>query len=767
MKSSTIFSRAMLTVGVLCVSYSALGAVTGVTVDDYEARSFTSSQGDTIQYRLFVPRDYDADKNYPLVLFHHGAGGSGNDNRRQFEGPLPREWAGPERQAKNPCFIVAPQIPRRRSSEGEHRFPRVEVMRNHSKTIHEIIDHLEKEFSIDTSREYVTGLSMGGECTWVSIIERPERFAAAVPICAGDKFIGMEPAEMGRKFADFPLWLFHGDADDVISVDISRRLVKALRDAGGNPKYTEYPGVDHGSWELAYREPELIEWMFAQSRPATPPAGIPDASKALFDMDEIRDASTLAVEVIKDWHVVEGNPSTRQKCVTIRVGDAWEGQEYRVPLRMIVPADRKATGFHQTTDYEQPEELKNDAPIRGLDADLIAGGVGLVQTSIGGEPRDFSEGLSRRFIETLNPHYAVQYWAWPATIMRAVTAAYAEKDHFEKGKVATSGGSKHGSSPAVSLISDERITALFSEVGTISDSPIRLCDRKAWDALEAHNKSFFEKVERGEIRLEREREFFTGFIGGTFGSNYNYKALEAGHSWDDIRKLALEMADYIFVTRNMDQLTERGVEMLFHPTTHDFNSYSILQAAQNFPKIPVFYDANGGHGQELHHAAQEHDNLEAFILGHFFDDVEPMLKPPSVNSELTDGKLIVNVCFEDGQKAESGRIWWLYDRGPEASAAFLWQRIGKDDWSDMKFDEEKKVWTAEIRLDKNAKSHIDFFSNHRKTISYKNKELKTYISCPYTRVVLENSHEKTTSLNEVTGVTVDDYEARVFTIKSN
>ncbi len=245
----------------LFVTGSVLGAVTGVTVDDYEARSFTSSQGDTIQYRLFVPRDYDADKNYPLVLFHHGGGGSGNDNRRQFEGPLPREWAGPERQAENPCFIVAPQIPRDR----ENRFPRTVVMRNHSKTIHEILDHLEKEFSIDTSREYVTGLSMGGECTWVSIIERPGRFAAAVPICAGDKFIGMEPAEMGRKFAQFPLWLFHGDADDVISVEVSRTLVKALRDAGGNPKYTEYPGVDHGSWELAYRDPELIEWMFARS----------------------------------------------------------------------------------------------------------------------------------------------------------------------------------------------------------------------------------------------------------------------------------------------------------------------------------------------------------------------------------------------------------------------------------------------------------------------------------------------------------------------
>jgi len=284
MESSLIYSGIMLIVGALCVSGcvsdSFVNEVTEVTVDDYEARSFTSSEGDTIQYRLFVPRSYDPGTKYPLVLFHHGAGGSGNDNRRQFEGPLPKEWAGPERQAKNPCFIVAPQIPRRRSADGDEQRPRTVVMRTHIQTIHEILDSLEKEFSIDTSREYVTGLSMGGECTWMSIIERPDRFAAAVPICAGDKFIGMEPSEIGRKFARFPLWIFHGDADDVISVDVSRRLVKALRDAGGNPKYTEYPGVDHGSWELAYRDPELIEWLFAQSRkPAKkPPTDSADVS---------------------------------------------------------------------------------------------------------------------------------------------------------------------------------------------------------------------------------------------------------------------------------------------------------------------------------------------------------------------------------------------------------------------------------------------------------------------------------------------------------
>jgi len=94
-----------------CSSNSSITKVSEVTLDDYEARVYTSSIGDTIPYRLFIPRDYDPDNKYPVVLFHHGAGGRGTDNKGQFEGPLPWEWAGPERQAGNPCFIVAPQTP--------------------------------------------------------------------------------------------------------------------------------------------------------------------------------------------------------------------------------------------------------------------------------------------------------------------------------------------------------------------------------------------------------------------------------------------------------------------------------------------------------------------------------------------------------------------------------------------------------------------------------------------------------------------------------
>lgn len=100
----------------------------------------------------------------------------------------------------------------------------------------------------------------------MSIIERPDRFAAAVPICAGGWFTGMDAAERGKEFARFPLWIFHGDADTVVPVDLSRKVVRALKDAGENPKYTEYPGVGHDSWTRAYRDPKLIEWIFDQSR---------------------------------------------------------------------------------------------------------------------------------------------------------------------------------------------------------------------------------------------------------------------------------------------------------------------------------------------------------------------------------------------------------------------------------------------------------------------------------------------------------------------
>ena len=232
----------------------------------FEARRFKSSEGNTLSYRLFVPTNYDPKKKYPLALFHHGGGGAGSDNRSQLEGACVKEWHRPEAQAKNSCFIIAPQFPGKKSKGKQSFESAVRDMKLRIRTIHEILDHLESEFSIDKDREYVTGLSFGGECTWLSLLERPDRFAAAVPICAGKRLMEISDEERGKRFAKLPLWIFHGDADKVISVADSRSIVKALRDAGGEPRYTEYKGVGHNSWDKAYRDPKLIDWLFAQSR---------------------------------------------------------------------------------------------------------------------------------------------------------------------------------------------------------------------------------------------------------------------------------------------------------------------------------------------------------------------------------------------------------------------------------------------------------------------------------------------------------------------
>ena len=174
---------------------------------------------------------------------------------------------------------------------------------------------------------------------------------------------------------------------------------------------------------------------------------LPLQSAPLFNMAEMLDANTLKVKVLKDWHVVRGEVVTRQKLITIRVGELVPGKEYRVPVRMIVPADRKAEGFHLTGGHV-PLQLQRDAPPMGVERELIKGGVGLVYTVVqvlskSGQA-ELGEAAKERFVQTLDPKHSVQYWGWPAALMRAVTAAYAEKDHFKVGKIAVRDGEQIG-----------------------------------------------------------------------------------------------------------------------------------------------------------------------------------------------------------------------------------------------------------------------------------------------------------------------------------
>ncbi len=465
------------------------------------------------------------------------------------------------------------------------------------------------------------------------------------------------------------------------------------------------------------------------------------AGKHFFSMTAMRDASTLEVKVLQDWRLVPGEPATRQKLITIKVGDFLPGKEYRVPVRMIVPAKGKATGFHLTGGHN-PRSMERAAPPRGVDADLIKGGVGLVHTVVqvlqqSGQG-ELGQAAEREFFKTLNPRYSIQYWGWPATLMRAVTAAYAEKEHFQKGKVAMSGGSKNGATPSCAILHDHRMTAVFGAVSPIWDSPLRLCDRKAWDAIEAANKRHAGKLRGGNPARNRERIMNHPFLGGTFGPVYNKQALAAGFTWEDLQKLANLMAVNVFVSGYVQDLKLRGVDMLFHPGTHDFVCFDLAWGGKHHPNIPIYLKANTGHGKRGGHPGAERgeQNKAAFLMEHFFEDFDSLLQPPAVKSLRKGNRLQVEVTFKPGNKSESGRIFWIYDRGDDGSAAYLEDMIPNENWGDMKYDREKKAWTVAIELDSKA-GRIDFFSNHRKTISYHDRKYPTYISSPYTRVSLK------------------------------
>jgi predicted peptidase len=211
-------------------------------------------------YRLFVPASLDPQRQYPLLLWLHGSRGRGSDNRRQLAGA--NAWAlnafvNDEAQARYPSFVVAPQCPRRRTWD---RWASDDLSRE-LRLVIEILEALQQEFSIDPARIYVAGESMGGFGTWSLILKRPQLFAAAITLCGGGK------PDLVHRVTHLPIWVFHGAADRSVSVRRSRQMVEALRNAGGDPKYSEYPKVGHNVWKRAFAEPDLLPWLFSQVRP--------------------------------------------------------------------------------------------------------------------------------------------------------------------------------------------------------------------------------------------------------------------------------------------------------------------------------------------------------------------------------------------------------------------------------------------------------------------------------------------------------------------
>src|SRR5258706_10759668 len=186
------------------------------------------------KYQVYLPADYTKAKAWPVVLFLHGAGERGDDGLAQTQVGL----GGAIRfhSDRFPAVVVMPQC--RKGVWWTD--PEME------KQVMAILEKSMKEFKGDPKRVYLTGLSMGGYGTFAFSAKNPGKFAAAIPICGGvvmprTQAEGDPYTDTARKIGKTPTWIFHGGADPTVPVTESQKMNAAIKDGGGNVRYTEYP----------------------------------------------------------------------------------------------------------------------------------------------------------------------------------------------------------------------------------------------------------------------------------------------------------------------------------------------------------------------------------------------------------------------------------------------------------------------------------------------------------------------------------------------
>lgn len=201
-----------------------------------------------MEYYLLKPINYDPKKSYPLVLTLHGASG------HSYAAAV---LAISTMQQSYEAFVL---VPHGRYPAWAVSYFENDTYPNPSTHIIKIIDSLEDEYSIDKTRIYVTGYSMGGAGSFDIVAENPDTFAASAPLCGSGS-----PGDAAEMITT-PMWVFHGSADPNIPVAQSRKMVAAIKKAGGTPRYTEYAGMGHNIWETTYTNKSFWDWMFSQKR---------------------------------------------------------------------------------------------------------------------------------------------------------------------------------------------------------------------------------------------------------------------------------------------------------------------------------------------------------------------------------------------------------------------------------------------------------------------------------------------------------------------
>lgn len=233
---------------------------------DYEKREYVT-KNDTLPYRLLLPKNYHPEKSYPLLIFLHGAGERGKDNQKQLlHGSS--FFISEKFRTNYPAIIIFPQCPESSywaSVKKEYSGKKAKQFKFHKELVEyptldllqKFLFSIEKSYHIDPTRRYIGGLSMGGMGTFELVARMPNYFAAAFSICGGGH------QKWARKLKNTPFWIFHGSNDQIVSSHYSKKMFKKMKRVNDQVRLTIYKGVDHNSWDKAFKEPELFNWIFS------------------------------------------------------------------------------------------------------------------------------------------------------------------------------------------------------------------------------------------------------------------------------------------------------------------------------------------------------------------------------------------------------------------------------------------------------------------------------------------------------------------------
>lgn len=251
--------------------------------EDFKQLTFKDSKtGVTLRYNLFVPKNYDSTKKYPLVLFMHDASGANqNDNYTLLQGNGATVWASPRDQAKHPCLVLAPQ------------YDEIVVDDNFkatssAETTIDLLDYIKTAYSVDTDRVYTTGQSMGCMLSYLLMSTHPDEFAAGY-LVAG-QWNPTVIAPMAKK----PLWLVSCTGDTKSSAGAATALkqwsslgakvdsaqwpldtthvarAQEINDLRSKPVTIRYShlqgGLHNGTWRVAYTFTGIRDWLFEQRK---------------------------------------------------------------------------------------------------------------------------------------------------------------------------------------------------------------------------------------------------------------------------------------------------------------------------------------------------------------------------------------------------------------------------------------------------------------------------------------------------------------------